>query len=86
MTWRVLEHGSAAVAFTAYQEMLIHAARCLPKGVKVILLADRGFVHTDAMSALLPQRQTPQATMVWPGACHLRTQQSQWRTLGRGQR
>ena len=26
-------------------------ARYLPKGVKVILLADRGFVHTDAMSA-----------------------------------
>ena len=27
-------------------------ARYLPKGVKVILLADRGFVHTDAMSVV----------------------------------
>ena len=52
LAWRVLEHGSATVAFSEYQEMLRHAARYLPKRVKVILLADRGFVHTDAMSAV----------------------------------
>ncbi|MEM9009395.1 MAG: hypothetical protein AAGE59_38580 [Cyanobacteria bacterium P01_F01_bin.86] len=52
LAWRVLEHGSATVAFSEYQAMLIHSARYLPKGVKVILLADRGFVHTDAMSAV----------------------------------
>ena len=52
LAWRVLEHASATVAFSEYQEMLLHAARYLPKGVKVILLADRGFIHTDAMSAV----------------------------------
>lgn len=52
LAWRVLEHSSATVAFSEYQEMLMHAARYLPKGVKVILLADRGFIHTDAMSAV----------------------------------
>lgn len=52
LAWRVLEHSSATVAFSEYHEMLVHAARCLPQGVKVVLLADRGFIHTDAMSAL----------------------------------
>ncbi|MGD1949696.1 MAG: transposase [Leptolyngbyaceae cyanobacterium] len=52
LAWRVLEHSSASVAFSEYQEVLIHAARYLPKGVKVILLADRGVVHTEAMSAV----------------------------------
>ena len=32
--------------------MLAHAARYLPKGAKVILLAERGFVHAEAMSAV----------------------------------
>ena len=52
LAWRVLEHSSATVAFSEYQEMLTHSARYLPQGVKVILLADRGFVHTEAMSAV----------------------------------
>ncbi|NJO21338.1 MAG: transposase [Spirulinaceae cyanobacterium RM2_2_10] len=52
LAWRVLEHASATVAFSEYPEMLTHAARYLPQGVKVILLADRGFIHTDAMSAV----------------------------------
>lgn len=50
LAWRVLKHASATVAFSEYHEMLVHAAGWLPKGVKVILLADRGFIHTDAMS------------------------------------
>ncbi|NEP15479.1 MAG: transposase [Leptolyngbya sp. SIO4C1] len=31
------------------------AAECLPVGLKVVLLADRGFVHTDLMRALSQQ-------------------------------
>ncbi len=52
LTWRVLKHGSASVAFSEYREMLMQAARLLPSGVKVVLLADRGFIHTEAMSAV----------------------------------
>lgn len=49
---RVMEHRSASVSFTDYQEMLQQAVERLPKGVKVIVLADRGFVHTDLMKTL----------------------------------
>ncbi len=52
LTWRVLKHPSASVSFGEYNEMLRQAARYLPIGVKVILLADRGFVHTDAMQVM----------------------------------
>mgnify|MGYP001802520160 FL=1 len=52
LSWRVLRHSSATVAFSECHEMLIHAARYLPKAVKIVLLADRGFIHTDAMQAL----------------------------------
>jgi hypothetical protein len=55
VVWRVLEHRSAAVGFTDYREMLQQAVNRLPKGVKVVLLADRGFVHTDLMKALTTQ-------------------------------
>jgi hypothetical protein len=41
--WRVLEHGSSSVKFMVYQDLLHKAARLLPSGVKVVLLADRGF-------------------------------------------
>lgn len=46
LAWRVLEHSSATVASGEYQELLTQAARYLPKGLKIILLADRGFVRT----------------------------------------
>ena len=52
LTWRVLKHTSASVAASEYQEMLVQAARLLPAEVKVVLLADRGFIHTDTMSAV----------------------------------
>ena len=55
VVWRVLKHRSASVGFTNYQEMLKQAVKRLPKGVKVILLADRGFVHTDLMKAMTTQ-------------------------------
>lgn len=51
VAWRVLKHGSASVSFGEYREMLDETAGYLPKA-KVILLADRGFIHTDAMSAI----------------------------------
>lgn len=38
------EHGSSSVKFIVYQDLLDKAARLLPSGVKVVFLADRGFV------------------------------------------
>jgi hypothetical protein len=35
-----------------YREMLHQAAHRLPHGVKVVVLADRGFIHTEAMTAM----------------------------------
>ncbi|MEM6434204.1 MAG: transposase, partial [Cyanobacteria bacterium P01_D01_bin.115] len=49
LAWRVLEHESASVAFREYQQLLTDAAKYLPAGIKVILLADRGFIHTELM-------------------------------------
>ncbi|WLT40368.1 hypothetical protein NON20_24090 (plasmid) [Synechocystis sp. B12] len=43
VVWRVLKHRSASIAFCQYWEMLYQAANRLPQGVKVVLLADRGF-------------------------------------------
>lgn len=48
--WRVLAHPSASVAADTYRELLQDAARQLPKGIKVVLLADRGFIHTETMT------------------------------------
>ena len=47
-----MEHKSASVSFGDYEEMLQQAVERLPKGVKVVLLADRGFVHTKLMQSL----------------------------------
>jgi hypothetical protein len=49
LVWSVLQHGSAQVAFDAYQELLDRAALLLPRRCKVIFLADRGFADTDLM-------------------------------------
>lgn len=49
LAWRVLHHRSASVGFEDYRELLGQAAQLLPDSVKVILLADRGFVHTQTM-------------------------------------
>jgi hypothetical protein len=48
--WRVLAHPSASVAADTYRELLQDVARLLPPGVKVVLLADRGFVQTETMT------------------------------------
>jgi hypothetical protein len=52
VVWRVFKQDSASVAFSKYRPMLLQAARQLPPGVKVILLADRGFVHVKAMTLM----------------------------------
>jgi Transposase DDE domain len=52
LVWCVLQHGSAQVAFDAYQELLTRAAVLLPRGCSVVFLADRGFADTDLMAHL----------------------------------
>ncbi|NJL85694.1 MAG: hypothetical protein HC886_06485 [Leptolyngbyaceae cyanobacterium SM1_1_3] len=52
VVWRVLKHRSASVAFSEYREMLHQAINRLPQGVKVVVLTDRGFIDTDAMTAI----------------------------------
>ena len=55
VVWRVLERPSASVSFSEYREMLDQAVERLPQGVKVVVLADRGFVHPDCMRAMSTQ-------------------------------
>jgi hypothetical protein len=50
LAWRVLAHQSSSVAFYEYKNLLGRVARLLPQGIKVILLADRGFVDTHLMA------------------------------------
>ena len=42
--WRVIRHRSSSVKLSAYRDLLKRVAQLLPEGVKVILLADRGFI------------------------------------------
>ena len=53
--WRVMKHESASISFIDYQEMMKQSQTRLPQGVKVVLLADRGFVHTELMTMLTKQ-------------------------------
>ncbi len=55
IVWRVMKHKSASVSFQDYQEILQQAKTRLPAGLKVILLADRGFVHSELMEMLTNQ-------------------------------
>lgn len=52
LVWCVLKHGSAQVSFDAYKELLEQAALLLPRGCKVVFLADRGFADTELMAHL----------------------------------
>jgi hypothetical protein len=52
LVWRVIEHGSAAVSFETYQDLLNEAKRRLPLACKVVFLADRGFADTQLMGHL----------------------------------
>lgn len=49
LLWRVLEHGSATVAFEAYQPVLRRARWLLRHHPDVMLLADRGFANHELM-------------------------------------
>lgn len=50
--WRVIEHGSAAVSFETYQDLLEEAKSRLPFACKVVFLADRSFADTQLMGHL----------------------------------
>lgn len=50
LSWDVLEHASAQVAFRVYRKLLQRAAQLLPPGRRqVVLLADRGFADVALM-------------------------------------
>ena len=52
IVWRVIRHKSSSVSFSTYQAMLKRAARLMPAGISVCLLADRGFADTALMRYL----------------------------------
>ena len=52
LTWKVIEHGSASVAFEVYRELLEEAKKRIPFACKVVFLADRGFADTQLMAHL----------------------------------
>lgn len=47
--WVVCASGSATVAVSYYQRMLAQTAELIPATSRVVLLADRGFVHVELM-------------------------------------
>jgi len=47
VSWRVMKHNSASVAYKDYKILLKQALIILPKGRPIVLLADRGFVHAE---------------------------------------
>lgn len=52
VAWRVMAHSSSAVSFDDYQAVLQQAVGCMPEGVEVVLLADRGFAHIELLRSL----------------------------------
>jgi len=56
LLWRVLEHGSATVAFGEYKGMLRKAQWLLRQHGDVMLLADRGFANHELMRWLRTSR------------------------------
>jgi hypothetical protein len=50
VAWRVIRHNSASVSFKQYKVVLKQALLILPKGQRVVLLADRGFVHAELVA------------------------------------
>lgn len=47
LVWRVLRRKSVEVGYKDYKGLLQIAARLLPPGQRIVLLADRGFVHAE---------------------------------------
>jgi hypothetical protein len=52
LVWRIIEHGSATVAYEGYTTLVDRAATLLPVSWRVVLLADRGFADTKLMRRL----------------------------------
>jgi hypothetical protein len=52
LVWRVSEHGSAAVSFETYPDLLTEAKSRIPFACKGVFLADRGFADTQLMGHL----------------------------------
>ena len=52
VTWRVISHHSSSITLEVYQGLLKRAARVMPPGVSIRLLADRGFADTKLMRYL----------------------------------
>src|SRR6266567_421335 len=52
LLWQVIEHGSAAVSFETYKDLLEQAKARLPFACEVVFLADRGFADTQLMGHL----------------------------------
>jgi hypothetical protein len=52
LAWRIFEHDSATVGYKDYQPVLEAVHSCLPEGLEIVLLADRGFVHANLFSWL----------------------------------
>ncbi|MDP2991528.1 MAG: hypothetical protein Q8O57_13290 [Kiritimatiellota bacterium] len=45
LTWRVIQHASTSVSYRAYRGLLYQACWLLPRGPRIVFLADRGFVQ-----------------------------------------
>jgi hypothetical protein len=52
IAWEVIEHGSSSVTHAAYAGLLEAVPVLLPEGVKVVVLADRGFADTELLAQL----------------------------------
>lgn len=52
LAWRVIEHGSSAVSYEVYHELLDEVQTRLPFACQVVFLADRGFADTQLMARL----------------------------------
>lgn len=49
VAWRVFKHNSASVSYADYKVVLERTRDVLPKGLIVVLLADRGLLHRQLM-------------------------------------
>ncbi|MEM6868553.1 MAG: transposase [Cyanobacteria bacterium P01_C01_bin.121] len=52
LAWRVMKHASSTVTYADYKALLMQAVDRVPREVAVVVLADRGFVQTELMTAV----------------------------------
>ena len=52
VTWRVIRHNGTSVGYQHYKGLLAQARVILPAAARVVLLADRGFVHAELVKWL----------------------------------